>query len=172
MDLSIYPVCVTAHAQHIWFGWRSVDDPSDVIVKINGLLLWDRTKTGYMKKHSQFEKKATYETETIIDLDSIARRLESNECVDANDILNAWNMLTDIRNSLDFQKGAAFPLSDERYIETYDRIFSNTPTAGLIDFDAGKLTKEDYGNAAKVISSGIAMVLNVTTLYQSDSASG
>lgn len=164
MDLSIYLVCVIAHAQNIWFGWRSVDDPSGVIVKINGLLLWDRTKTGYMKKYSHFEKNATYETETVIDLDSIACRLESNAYVAANDILNAWNMLTDIRNSLDFQKGAVFPLRDERYVETYDRIFSNTPTAGLIDFDAEKITEEDYRNAAKVISNGIAMALNITML--------
>ena len=168
IDAHIHPICMIAHAQHIWLGWRSVDEPSDAMIKRHGLIFWDRTKSGYIKNYLQLDKNAVFESETVINLDATVRSLDLHENLKASDIINSWNILTDLRNSLDVQKDAAFPLNDQRYIETYDRLFSNAPAASLIHFHAGELAEEDYKNAAKVIASGIAMLLNVTVLYQSE----
>ncbi len=160
----IFPICLHAGGHKIWVGWRLVDLPETPLVGHNGNLLWANSKKHYVDNYYRRKKSGNFETETEIDLDGVLSALESRKDVKPDDLLNAWNMLTDIRNSLDYKIGFAFSIKERECLGTYDRVFSATATSGIVKFYAGALKPKDFENAAAVISMGISMLLNATVL--------
>lgn len=162
--VSLYPVCLTARGFDIWIAWRSVDDSSEAVLKRDGLLLWATSRGRILEKCRMIFPASVFLEDYGIDLDDLLERLEGMDVSRAEIALNAWNMLSDIENSIYGRCDSNSMIMDQRYMDSYDRLFSSTSAGRMVDFDAGAVDAADLKNAALVISQGVRMLLSAAAL--------
>ena len=88
-------------------------------------------------------------------------KLIARAAVDGDEVIGCWNLLLDVRASLEPGFHAAFA-ADPRYLRSYDRFFSSTVAAELIDVGLCEIEGADFDIAAEFISSAMLRLLALT----------
>lgn len=102
-----------------------------------------------------------FEEHTQFDLDSLLARLVARAPVSADELINCWNMLIDVRHGLDPVHAVSYDFTGGSLLQTYDRFFSSTSSADMMGFGFKEAEDGDVKNAVGVISTGMLMVLGL-----------
>lgn len=160
--ISTYPIHLVVQGRNIWLAWRCVDEIDEALLKRDGVVLWASTKSDLIEKcsgaHGEWLRS---EEDTKIDLDSLLSRLIARDAISGSEVINGWNMLTDIQNSLPPVVGARFNLLDGSLLEAYDHFFSDTVAADMLEFGRLEITDGDIQHAIEVVSTGMVMLLDM-----------
>lgn len=101
--------------------------------------------------------------DTRYHLDALLSRLTSRGAFRHDDVINAWNILDDLRNSLSPDQRAAFQPLISTSLESYDRFFSHCGAADLLGLDTREeVSEQDLRAAIEAIATGALMLLAVT----------
>lgn len=157
----IYPVHFIVQERNIWLGWRSTDQQQEALFKRLGRLLSACTKASLIQQCSAAQDGLSFDEPVVFDLDRLLTALVARKAVCADDVINCWNMLIDVRASFGPGLGMSFDLSEQSFKDSYDRFFASTSGGEMIDFGVYDISDSDFGIAVEIVSNGMAMLLEV-----------
>ena len=154
MDIPFYIAGFKVASRHIYFGWQSVDLPASSIVKVHENIIHADSPGRCLLAIREAFPDSVFDSTIFFDLDDIGLRLAEGRPVEADDIINLWNMLTDIRNAMRPEAENTGELFMPEAMAVYDRFFSRTSAGGLVGLDAAPLGPDDDVVALQVVERG------------------
>lgn len=156
----IFPIEFIVDRRRVWLGWMSVDEPADPFLKKNGFLIWSPSQEGLIEKCNDFFAEISIMESSVFDIDSILERLCQGARPSCDDLINLWNILLDIEISSGVNKEKS-ALLNENSIDAYDRFFSGTTAAKMIDQCRDFALPSDFHEVARIILLGKKIILRM-----------
>jgi hypothetical protein len=156
-----YPINVKINRTTWWLVWYSDEDGNDSVATANGALrlFADRSLAADAWRDAS---DTIEESRVCYDFDVISDWIDGGTTPPSpDDLLNAWNLLTDVHNSTHPDHTRLFGVdAGGPVIDAYDALFSCTPIAREVRISAldSTLRTDDLVQISRVLSSGIAML--------------
>ena len=157
----IYPVHFIVQGRDVWLGWRSTDEQQEALFKRLGVLVSASTKASLFEQCLAAQDGLSFDEPVVFDLDRLLTALVARNAVCADEMINCWNMLIDVRASFGPGLGMSFDLSDQSFKDSYDHFFASTSGGEMIDFGVYDISDSDVDIAVEIVSNGMAMLLEV-----------
>ncbi|MEH6420856.1 hypothetical protein [Pseudomonas sp. CGJS7] len=145
----------------VWLGWRSTDEQKEALFKWLGVLVSANTKASLLEQCSAAQDGLSFDEPVVFDLDRLLTALVARKAVCADDVINCWNMLIDVRASFGPGLGMSFDLGEQSFKDSYDHFFASASGGEMIDFGVYEIGDSDVDIAVEIVSNGMAMLLEI-----------
>lgn len=158
VDLEVFPLRISLRGRQLWLGWISAE-PWDYFVNESGSIAWSLTRIGLLRELSRIKYNYIQGSDSFFDLDEVLGGLRDGRIVDANLMLNLWNIFTDFYNTISGQRVRLFSPKNKK---AYDALFANSDAAKVIGIEHAYICAHDLQAILNVMEAGSEMLFDST----------
>lgn len=154
----VFPVRIALRGREIWLGWVSAES-GNYFVQDQGAVVWAPTREGLLSELSRAGGGRVRQDDTLLDLDGAISALRDGGFVDADLLVELWNILSDFYNTVHMPRVALFSPED---VATYDALFANCGIGNALELEPTPLGEHHLQTVFKVMERGSAMIAGRT----------
>lgn len=154
-ETQVFPVHFSVLGKDLWLGWVSAE-PWNYFVSVDGNVAWSNNHTSLLSEVERMSGSRLEEDQSFFDLDEAMNSLRGERVVDANLLVDIWNMFTDFHNTVSTRSVRLFGAEDT---ELYDALFANCDASLIIGLDSDQgLSEEQMEELMRILEQGREML--------------
>lgn len=154
----VFPVRIALRGREIWLAWVAAES-GNYFVQDQDAIVWSPTRAGLLGELSRTGCGRARQDDTLLDLDSAVGTLRDGRFVDADRLVELWNILSDFYNTVHMPRVALFSPED---VATYDALFANSDIGNALELEPVALGEHHLQAVLKVMERGSAMIAGRT----------
>jgi hypothetical protein len=154
----VFPVRIALREREIWLGWVSAES-GNYFVQDQDAIVWSPTRAGLLGELSRAGGGRARQDDTLLDLDGAINALRDGRFVDADLLVELWNILSDFYNTVHMPRVSLFSPED---VATYDALFANCDIGNALELEPTPLGEHHLQTVLKLMERGSAMIAGRT----------
>lgn len=156
--MEVFPVRIALQGREVWLGWVSAEQ-GNYLVQDGGAVVWSPTRAGLLDEMSRVGHRHLRQDDTLLDLDRAVAALAAGRPMDADALIDLWNILTDFHNTVAAQP---VPLFSPEDVQTYNAVFANCGVADALELEPVPLSDPHRRAVLKVMEKGGELIASRT----------